>query len=101
MVAVLQRRADFLVEEYYNGYTVESIQADVQSLLQDLSNTNSTLQTITLDVSSVQALQDILLEVRYLSYCRNLRSHQNKQQLFAGFSYCIHMVLIQWQSKLV
>ena len=77
MVAVLQRRADFLVEEYYNGYTVESIQADVQSLLQDLSNTNSTLQTITLDVSSVQALQDILLEVRYLSYCRNLRTSSN------------------------
>ena len=63
MVTVLQRRANFLVDEYYNGYTVESIQADVQSLIEELANTNSSLQTITLNASSVQELQDTLQEV--------------------------------------
>lgn len=63
MVAVLQRRANFLVDEYYNGYTVESIEADVQGLLDELATTNSSLQTISLDSSSVQELQHVLQEV--------------------------------------
>ena len=63
MVAVLQRRAEFLVEEYYNGYIVESIEADVEGLLQDLASINSSLQSITLDISTALTLQNILLEV--------------------------------------
>lgn len=63
MVAILQRRASFLVDEYYNGYTVESIEADVQELLDQLASTNASLQTITLDPSSLQQLQDLLQAV--------------------------------------
>ena len=65
MVTVLQRRANFLVDKYYNGYTVESIQADVQGLIEELASTNSSLQIVTLNVSSVQELQDTLQEVLF------------------------------------
>ena len=63
MVAVLARRADSILNENYNGHTVESIQADVQGLLEELAATNSSLQSITLNGSHVTVLQDTLQEV--------------------------------------
>ena len=66
MVDVLQRRANFLVDGYYNGYTVETIEADVQQLLAQLSATNTTLQGISLGTDSILQLQNILSEVHHV-----------------------------------
>ena len=62
-VAILQNRAVSLVDGYYNGYTVESIEAHVQALLGQLASTNATLHAISLSPSSIQQLEDILSEV--------------------------------------
>ena len=66
MIAILERQATSLIDDNYNGYTVEIIEADIQRLLDQLANASATLQSITLESSNVQQLQQTLLEV-YIS----------------------------------
>ena len=63
MIAVLERRATTLINDNYNGYTVERIEADIQGLLNHLANASATLQSITPYNNSIQQLQHIFLEV--------------------------------------
>ena len=62
-VGVLENRVQLLIELNYNGYTVESIMADVQDLLDQLAAANATLQTITPLSSEVEELENTLEEV--------------------------------------
>lgn len=63
MIAVLERQATSLIDDNYDGYTVERIEADLQSLLNQLANASAALQSITLESSSAQQLQQTLSEV--------------------------------------
>ena len=62
-VAEQQSRVENLMNDYYNGYTVENIETHVQSLLDQLASTNDTLQSISLSTSTIQQLENILSEV--------------------------------------
>lgn len=79
MVELLENRAQHLVQGNYNGYTVESIEADIQDLLDQLATANATLRNITLDSSSVQPLQYILSEVR----------------IYNTFAHALHVYILQ------
>ena len=95
---ILENRARLLVILNYNGYTVESIEADVQGLLDQLAAANSTLQSITLEGSSVQQLQDSLSEVcwklcvlprHHIKVLLHFSIHQIKSLSFGSFkSFC-------------
>lgn len=65
-VGVLENRVQLLIELNYNGYTVESIMADVQELLDQLATANTTLQSITPPTSEVEELESVLEEVSTL-----------------------------------
>lgn len=62
-IEILADRARLLLEANYNGFTIESIEADIQDLLDQLASVNTTLQSITPDNSSIQLLEDIYSKV--------------------------------------
>ena len=70
-VSILQTRVELLITLNYDGYTIAGIEMEVISLLNQLSQANQSLNSITLQTSSVIAAKASLTEVNNINVVFN------------------------------